>query len=49
MLVKTASGKKTFVFSPFCPQKNAILGIFDCYFRVSDARKSDLDARKPAP
>lgn len=48
MLVKTASGKKTFVFSPFCPQKTAILGIFDCYFRVSDARKSDFDAQNPA-
>ena len=37
-----------FAFPAFCPQKTAILGIFDCYFRVSDARKSDLDARKPA-
>ena len=37
-----------FAFPAFCPQKTAILGIFDCYFRVSDARKSDFDARKPA-
>ena len=37
-----------FAFPAFCPQKTAILGIFDCYFRVSDARKSDFDAQNPA-
>ena len=37
-----------FAFSRFLPPKNAILDIFDCYFRVSDARKSDFDARNPA-
>ena len=49
MLVKNSIGQENLCIFAFLLPKTAILGIFDCYFRVSDARKNDFDARKPAP
>ena len=43
----TLPEKNSFVFSPLCPRKRRIFGIFECDFRASDVPNTSLTHYRP--